>query len=189
MTALNYITRFLILAALTIVALLAAGCGGSSSSVGSSTASSKSSASSASSATEKPFKGEPKIVKFGKPAPLGDVEAASKVLAENLEAREAADFATQCASLTPSAQGEVVGSQTPKTAQECPSKLKELATPLKETEEIRTNTFDGIIDELRLKGSRAYALYHGNDGKNWAMPLQLEGKVWKVGSIVTTELE
>ena len=128
-------------------------------------------------------------MKFGKPAPASDVEAASKVLAENLEARESADFATQCASLTPAAQGEVVGSQTPKTAQECPKKLEELATPLKETEEIRTNTFDGVIDEMRLKGSIAYALYHGNDGKNYAIPLELEGMAWKVGSIVTTEIE
>lgn len=184
MTARKSIIRFLILAALAITAVAVAGCGSSGSS-----SSAESTASTESSAAGKPFKGEPKIVKFGKPAPAGDVEAASKVLAENLEARESADFATQCASLTPAAQGEVVGSQTPNTAQECPKKLEELATPLKETKEIRTNTFDGVIDELRMKGSNAYALYHGNDGKNYAMPLQLEGKVWRVGSIVTTEIE
>jgi hypothetical protein len=189
MTARKHIIRLLILVALAITAFAVAGCGSSDSGSSGSSPSAESPPSTESSAAEKPFKGEPKIVKFGKPAPPSDVEAASKVLAENLEARENADFATQCASLTPAAQGEVVGSQTPKTAQECPKKLEELASPLKQTEEIRTNTFDGVIDELRIKGSNAFALYHGNDGKNWAMPLQLEGKVWKVGSIVTTEIE
>ena len=40
-----------------------------------------------------------------------------------------------------------------------------MATPLKETAETRKDTFDGSIDEIRVKGHKAFALYHGSDGK------------------------
>ena len=184
MTARKYKIQLSLIAIFAAVALTAAGCGSSGSS------SPETSSTSEPSAAATPFKGQPQIVKFGKPAPASDREAASAVLAENLEAREAGDFATQCASLTVATQEEVVGPPNPsKRTGECSKQLEELAKPLKTTEEIRANTFDGSIDELRMQGSNAYALYHGTDGKNYAMPLELQGGAWKVGSIVTTEIE
>jgi hypothetical protein len=71
---------------------------------------------------------------------------------------------------------------------ECPSKLEAMAKPFNKTAEIRKDTFDGTIDEMRIKGTKAFALYHGNDGKNYSIPLQQEAGGWKVGSIVTTEI-
>jgi hypothetical protein len=172
-----------------VAALAVAGCGGSSGSSGGTSSSGGSNTAETASKTAA-FKGPASIVKFGKPAPTSELEAASKVLSENLEARASGDFAGQCSSLTGAAQGEIVGSTNPgKRTAECPKKLEELASPLKSTEEVRADTLDAPIDELRVKGSEAFALYHGNDGKNYAMPLTQEEGTWKVASIVATEIE
>lgn len=181
MTTRKYNLRLLLFAVSAALAVVVVGCGGSGSSSSGGSETSEPS-------TGKPFKGSPEIVKFGKPAPASDAEAASKVLAENLEARESGDFAGQCASLTVVAQGEIVGAASKAKAKECPKKLEELAMPLSGTAALRVNTFDGTIDELRMEGQKAWALYHGNNSKNYAIPLQLEGGAWKVAAIVTTEL-
>lgn len=176
-------TRLFLVVLLALVVGALTGCGSS----GSSTESEGTDP--ATTTPAKPFNGPAEITKFGQPAPPNDLQAASKVLAENLEARENADFAKQCASLNAEAQTEITGATQPaQRKSECGAKLKALAEPLKKTVEVRKNTFDGTIDELRVKGAKAYALYHGNDGKNYAMPLQQEEGSWKVGSIVTTEI-
>ena len=182
-TKLNIRLSFVLLLALTAGAI--AGCGSSSSSSSSASGSTEAAAS----PPAKPFKGPKEITKFGKPAAPADVQAASEVLAKNLEAREKADFSAQCASLNAEAQTEITGAtKSAERVSECPTKLEGLAKPLKETAEFRKDTFDGSIDELRVKGPKAFALYHGNDGKNYSIPLQLEAGGWKVGSIVTTEI-
>jgi hypothetical protein len=181
-----------------VAALVIAGCGGSSGSSGSSSSSAgfptgesptgeSTTAETASKAGA--FKGPAEITKFGKPASTSELEAASKVLSENLEARASADFAGQCASLTPSMQAEILETGTSTSSNSCGKALEEDATPLKATEQIRSDTLDAPIDELRIQGSEAWALYHGNDGKDWAMPLTQEEGTWKVASIVSTELE
>jgi hypothetical protein len=131
-------------------------------------------------------------VAFGKEAGATDREAASAVLTENLEARQGADFAGQCSSLGKAGLEAVLGamksSEVKAARAECAGSLKSLAEPLSSTKEVRTNTLSGPISALRVKGPKAYALYHGNDGNDYAMPMEKEGGKWMVGSIVTTEL-
>jgi hypothetical protein len=175
---------YLLLALMTLVAAAMIGCGSSGSS-----SQSSSNTKAAVAAPGKPFTGPKELTKFGKPGSPSDIQAASKVLAENLEAREKADFAGQCASLNASTQTEITGAK--KSAErlgECPTKLEGMASPLSKTAGTRKDTFDGSIDELRVQGAKAWALYHGNDGKNYAIPLQREAGSWKVGSILTTEV-
>ena len=130
-------------------------------------------------------------VAFGEEAASVEREAASAVLTENLKAREGADFAGQCSSLGKAGLETVVGalkaSEVKSAKTKCPTQLKELAEPLSNTKEARTNTLSGPIAALRVKGAKAYALYHGNDGNDYAMPREKEGGKWMVGSIVTTE--
>jgi hypothetical protein len=179
-TKLNTRLLLVLLAALATAAI--AGCGNSNSS-------SSSGSTEAATPQAKPFTGPKEVTKFGKPGSRSDVQAASKILAENLEAREKADFAGQCASLNEEARTEITGAtKSAESASECPTKLEALATPLQQTAEARKDTFRGSIDELRVKGAKAFALYHGNDGKNYSIPLQQEEGSWKVGSIVTTEI-
>ena len=174
----------LLLAMLALAAAAIAGCGSSSSS-----SQSSSGTEAAATPPSKPFTGPKEITKFGKPGSPGDVQAASKILAENLEAREKANFASQCASLNASTQTEITGAKkSAERVSECPTKLEGMASPLSKTAGTRKDTFDGSIDELRVQGAKAWALYHGNDGKNYAIPLQREAGGWKVGSILTTEI-
>jgi hypothetical protein len=41
----------------------------------------------------------------------------------------------------------------------------------------------------RLKDKHGYSLFHGNNGKDYAMPRKTEGGKWLVGALLTTELE
>jgi hypothetical protein len=177
--------------ALLALALLIAGCGGgsssssSSSSPGSSTSSSESSSGPEPSAQFQKHKNDKAIVKFGEEASAEEREAASAVVVESLKAREAADFKTQCDTLN------MKGIKTvPKATNhsDCPAELKKLASPLSRTKEVRKDTLSGSIDALRVKGEEGYALYHGNDGKDYAVPLEKEGGTWKLSSVETKEL-
>ena len=128
------------------------------------------------------------FVKFGDEAAEAERELASEVLDKNLEARAKGDFASQCATLSLVTIKEFVSSGKANPAAACPEALKRIAEPLKETEQIRADTLEGPIAALRMKGSRGFALYHGNDKKDYAMPLIKEGGHWKVGALVPTEL-
>jgi hypothetical protein len=183
----------LLLAATTVVALivLAMGCGGGSSSSSSTAGSTREDpAGEASAEFLHPKSPNNKYVKFGTEAPTAEREAASKVLEENLKAREEADFATQCATLNPATLEEVASPKEKGSAAAaaCPKAVKELADPLNRTRKIRADTLGGPIAALRMKGEKAYALYHGNDKKDYLMPMEKENGVWKVGSLTTTEL-
>jgi hypothetical protein len=130
-----------------------------------------------------------KYAKFGKEANSSELAAASEVLAENLEAREAADFVTQCATLSVAANEEIAEVKKPAEAKSlCAGALEKLATPLKNTEAFRVNNFGGLIAALRVKRNTGYALYHGTDSKDWMMPMSKEGSIWKAGSINTIEV-
>ena len=124
---------------------------------------------------------------FGKEASTEEREAAGAVLTENFRARAAADFATQCATLSAKAIEQIPG--MPKSGnlgKTCPAVLKRLATPLAQTAPARKNTLSGPIYALRTKGNLAQALFHGNDGKDYAILLEREAGTWKVGTLVAT---
>jgi hypothetical protein len=162
---------------LLVLALAVSGCGSDSSS-------SSTSASEPSAEFLKP-KGKNKIAKFGEEASEEEREAVNQVVVENLEAREAADFSTQCDTLNMRAIKEIPNA---KDHRGCPAALKKLAEPLSGSKEIRKDTMSGEIAALRVKGDRGYALYHGNDGKDYAVPLEKEDGEWKVSAIVVTGL-
>jgi hypothetical protein len=104
---------------------------------------------------------------------------------KNLEAREDGDFATQCETLS---LGIITSMHGVKSRSDCTAALKKLAEPLSGTKEIRKDTLDGSIAAMRVKGDHAYALYHGSDGKNWAVPLEKEAGEWKVGALIMVGL-
>ena len=178
----------LLLSILGLVVLIA-GCGNSSSPNSAATAATTGSTTAAEDSGEpsaqfvKP--GEPdQMVEFGHEASASEREVASKVVEKSLKARAAADFATQCQTLSLKGIKQVPGGSSRK---DCPKVLREFASPLSETAKARKNTLDGPIDAMRVKGKKGYALYHGNDGKNYAVPVEKEG-TWKVASVLTTEI-
>jgi hypothetical protein len=175
---------------ITLVFLLAilmaalAGCGSSDSS---SSSSSSGEATGNASFLKKGSKNT--IVKFGQEADDAEREAASSVLEENLQARANGDWAAQCASLTATAIKQVEeGGAALGTKGDCSKKLEAQAQPVSETKAIRANTMTGPVAALRVEGIKAYALYHGTEGIDYAMPMTREGDEWKVDSLVTQEL-
>ncbi len=173
----------LLVAAIVIAGILA-GCGGGGS---------DSDASEGEGEPSKTFliKGsENKIPKFGEEADGDERGDASEVLEENLEAREAGNWDEQCASLSAAATkglAEEVAFEGGSNG--CVKDLEALGEPKAETQGARENTMTGPIDALRVKGDRGWALYHGAQGKDWAMKMEIEDDEWKVGSLTTTELE
>jgi hypothetical protein len=181
---------------LAVLSGLAAGCGDSSSSANQ--AASKSNKIEAST----PSEGEPSrafLVKgkknetatFGEEASAKERVAASKVLEENLQAREDGDWAVQCATLSQPATSEVKQGAAAQgvAGGGCAKELAGRAKPLKRSAPLRENTMTGPIDALRFKGSNAYALFHGTGGRDYAMPMEKVDGEWKVGAILTEELE
>jgi hypothetical protein len=169
-----------------VAVLLLAGCGGGSSSTSSSSAP-------ASTEASKEFN-DPQGVKepittFGKEAGEAERGAASSALAESLTARQEADFAKQCATLGKRGLESVFGEgkKAPDPAN-CKAELEKVAQPLSSTKEVRKDTLEGEIAALRIEGDQAFALYHGSDGKDWAMPMEEEKGSWRVGGILAIEL-
>ena len=170
----------LLLVGLAMSALLLAGCAGSSSqSEGGSTTQE------ASSEFLLPSGKDTEIVEFGKEGSAAERKAASIALMENLEARESGDFGAQCESLSKAAQESVTEKKGAAAVAACRSALVKLAKPLRSTAVYRANHLSGSVAALRVKGAKAYALFHGDDNSDYAMPMVKEGPVWKVGAIVT----
>jgi hypothetical protein len=162
--------------AFVCLSLVIAGCGGGSSSTSSSTEASK----------QFLLAGHSnKLPKFGEEASADELEEADAIVAAMLKARAAADFAAQCTTLSKQEIAAIPGVKNPR---ECVKALEELAAPLAKTKKVRSNTLKGSIGALRVKGDKAWALYHGTDGNDYAVPLEKEDGVWKVTSLVTTEL-
>jgi hypothetical protein len=176
-----------------VLAILLSACG-SSSSGSSSSSTSGSSASAGGKGNPLVLGAEPgntnsKYARFGAEASSSERAAASEVLAESFEAREAADFATQCETLSGKAQEEITeATNRSKASLLCASALKKLATPLNRTKEFRHNNFGGLLAALRVKGNMGYALYHGTDKKDWTVAMVKEAGVWKARAIVTIEV-
>lgn len=166
-----------------VAALLLAGCGGESS--GSDTGSGEGAAE-----PSKGFKdpegpgGRERIATFGKESGDTEREEASAALAENLEAWEKADFATQCETLGKRGLEAFLGRGEASELSKCQKELESLA----ESTDARADTLEGEIAALRIKGNQAYALYHGSDGKDYMMPMEKEDGTWKAWSIVPVEL-
>jgi hypothetical protein len=183
----------LIIGALT--AALLAGCGGgSSSSTDSSSSAGSGSTSESSTATDstadsgeseasaefiRPGK-KNKEVEFGQEADAAEREAASAVLEENLQARASGDWEGQCSSLTAEAVKSVEKSAAKKS---CEESLEALAQPISKSKAVRADTMTEPVAALRVKGDKAFALYHGAKGQDYAISMTKEGGEWKVAAI------
>jgi hypothetical protein len=136
----------------------------------------------------KPGNKNNKYAEFGQEGSDEEREAVSRVLEENLRARAAGDWASQCSSMAAAVIKEIEGPEASKIGSQCATLLRQLALPLRESAFARANTLTGPVDVLMVKGPRAYALYHGAKGKDYAMPMEnVDGK-WKVGALLTREI-
>lgn len=169
------------------VAFVLSGCGGG----GSSSAARSDPAALTAPGSSKEFTkpgGENKFAGLGGEAGAAEREAASLILEENFAARAAGEWPKQCASLSPKAIKKLEESAkqaVPKGG--CANALKAAAEPLSGTKAVRADTLQGPIDVLMVKGTSAYALYHGTGGKDYAVPMEKVNGEWKVGALVSSE--
>lgn len=122
---------------------------------------------------------------YGKEASAEEREIVSDVVVKNLTAREDADFKAQCETLNKHGIAEVPGA---KNHEDCPGALQKYAEPLPKTKAYRKNPLAGPVTAVRVKGEKAFALFHGTDGKDLALPLEKEDGEWRVSAVFVTEL-
>lgn len=164
-----------LLLALLSLAIFVAGCGGGSSS----------SSGPEPSAEFHAAKGKTEIPTFGEESSEEERETVNVIVVESLKAREAAEFKVQCETLNQKGIEEIPNA---KNLKGCPAALKKFASPLSGTKEVRKDTLSGSIAALRVKGEEGYVLYHGNDGKDYAIPVEKEDGTWKLSSINVVNL-
>jgi hypothetical protein len=129
-----------------------------------------------------------KIATFGQEASDAEREAVSEVLEESLEARAAGDFKRQCATLSEKGLALVRIGNAFFAKKPCWQGLRAQALPLKKTQEGRENTMTGPIAAFRVDGNKGWALYHGTEGQDYAMPMEKEGGEWKVKRLTERSL-
>jgi hypothetical protein len=130
--------------------------------------------------------GNNEIPKFGKEADAEERELVSSIVEENLKARAAGDWAGQCSSLAVSVIKTLEKTASPLTGQSCAKALE--AEAAKVPRYLLANNMTGPIAALRIGGKSGYALYHGTEGVDYAMPMTNEGGEWKVGALLPIKL-
>jgi hypothetical protein len=189
----RWLNGVLVMAIVACLVILT-GCGGSSdgSSSGESSGSAATGSSTTASSADKG--GEPSaefagkgengnLAKEGKEASVADREAASKVLEESFESREAKAWAAQCGTLTAKAVKAVEEEEEAEKAKAkgCASSLESIGKTAPAS--VLENPMKEPIAALRIKGGEAFAFFHGKGGKDYVIPLEKEDGEWKVNAL------
>jgi hypothetical protein len=188
----GYVKSIALLAVVALLALMAVGCGSDSSSAsdggttkeqGSSTAKGQS----GSSAPSKGFGANNEAVRFGRESSAAELAVVSKLVEDSLEARAAKDWAGQCATLSLSVKQSIeFGSPAAEKQNGCATGLAAEGKGV--SKKALRNNMAGPVVAFRVEGNEGYALYHGDDGTDWAMPMTKEGGEWKVNGLFANEL-
>ena len=166
-----------------LLAAVAAGCGS-----GSSTASSGDSSQVSNGSKEFLGKGgkSNKYVKFGQESGVSEREEISKLVEESFDAREAHDWSGQCATLSKPVIKEMEENPGSLGQKGC---AKALGTQGKNAPaSTLNNNMAGPVGAFRFKATTGYALYHGNDKKDYAVSMKKEGGEWKVNALLAEEI-
>jgi hypothetical protein len=174
----------LVCSLLAAVVIVAAGCGGSSAT--GSSATEKTGSQEGASSQFGGTAAADSIVKFGEEADAAELEEVDATLEKSFDARAAKDWAAQCATLSKYAIKQVEKNLAVVWQKGCRGALKGLGQNAPKS--ILENNISGAVVAFRVKGNRGYALFHGTDKKDWAMPMEKEGAAWKVGGLVAEEV-
>ncbi len=204
-------SRKTVAAAALLLALAAGGCGGSSSNTGASTATGTSTAqaphpaghSAERSARKQPGHGHPggggaagfrvpggdnSVQEFGAEAGRSELERAGATLHGFLDARAAGEWSKACSYLTKAAIAgfEQLSARSKQGPAGCGAVMKALSggVPKSSLEEAA----QADVGALRTEGSRAFLLYHGARGTDYAISMAKEGGAWKVGALAGVPL-
>ena len=166
------------------VALLVGGCGGGSSATGASGSQTTAQAEPSSQFFGKSAANH--FAKFGKEADPAELKVAATTVEDSLSARGKKDWAGQCATLSAAAVKLVEENPAAEGKKGCARDLE--AQGKTAPAAILKDNIKGNVVAFRVKGKKGFALYHGTDKKDWAMPMEKEGADWKVGALVAEEI-
>lgn len=122
----------------------------------------------------------------GKESSVEERAVASEVVERNMRARAARNWAAQCQTLARSVTEQLEGASSGGFFKEDCAKALEF-TAQKATPAALENTMIEPLAAFRVNGRRAFAFYHGAQGKDYVVPMELEGGEWKVASLVPQE--
>lgn len=130
--------------------------------------------------------GDNSVQRFGEEAGPAERRRASAVVDGYMDAITANDFAAQCRLLTRASVEPLeraTGSES--GASGCAKALSQLRAG---TQGVVFGAMAGPVGSLRVEGTQGFALYHGEDGIDYVLPLKREGGEWKVTSLVPVKL-
>jgi hypothetical protein len=128
--------------------------------------------------------GDNSVQEFGAEAEPSELEEAAAALHAFLDARAEGDWDTACEHLSASVieSVEQFGSQSGRPrAGGCAQLLAAVSGPA--TKEAREEAAIADVGAMRVEGDRAFLLYHGAGGVDYAILMTREGDGWRVGAM------
>ncbi len=127
--------------------------------------------------------GDNVVQAYGREATKAEREQASRVIEAWMRARAAKDWEEDCRYMSRAYRRALVQEDafhvTDGRVKNCPEALAYFGP---EASGDGKNTMTGPIDSLRVEGGQGYAQYHGNDGRDWIVPMDRENGAWKVAT-------
>lgn len=127
---------------------------------------------------------------FGHEASRAERAQASRVIEGWMRARAATDWAADCSYFSRRYRHALVAEDATEVSdgevQNCPQALAFFGIAASGDYE---NTLSGPIDRFGVAGGLGIALYHGNDGNNWAVTMEKEAGRWWVAVAMPNELQ
>lgn len=129
--------------------------------------------------------GDNVVQTFGEEGTTAEREQASRVIEAWMRARAVQDWKKDCSYFSRYYRKIITDDAHGVTHGKVKNCAQALAYFKHEASGDYVNNLSGPIDSLRVgvfKGQRnqAYAQYHGNDGKDWIVPMNRDGRLWKV---------
>jgi hypothetical protein len=128
--------------------------------------------------------GDNSIPNYGSEAPPSERERATAALAGFLRARASGEWPKACTYLAVATRTQLerlLGGAKAKTGG-CAQVLAQLSKD-SAASHAETLTLAGGVAALRIKGTSAFALFHGPKGSKYVMPMRNEGGAWKMSQL------
>lgn len=140
------------------------------------------SSSSGSSPPARGFSKSAELASYGEEADEAEREQASLLLEKNQASRGARSFSAQCETLASSVVEEIESDQ----GKSCAAVLAVEARTA--SPRLMAHTLFLPVEALRVEGKIGYALYHGEDGTEFAAKMEKENGEWKVVGLFNEEI-
>ncbi|MDQ3724336.1 MAG: hypothetical protein M3335_00355 [Actinomycetota bacterium] len=128
--------------------------------------------------------GDNVVQTYGREAPEAEREEVSRTIEAWMKARAAGQRAVECKYLDPNNVESTVKAasfQEQRKVTSCGEGLSVLSR--NGYRGPPANNMTGPIDSLRIGEGRGYAQYHGNDGRDWIVPVRKVDGEWKISSL------